>query len=631
MTRWPAPRERLHGHRQERFDPVAEGARHGLAPELSVAIWQRVSADADGGARGEDVEQARRRFHDIAARIAAGRLPMAPCIGKRTRAAADGDPGDFTTEWLESAKVLVPGRRTRVESRPDRHATEWQSAKVPVPGRRTMVDTEARRWRRVEGAPPAAIPADAAALQRLVASEGHQADPLLQLARGTGRHAVTLYRRATGTASIDQSDPAVEAALRQRGAGQPLPEDLRSEMERTLGISLTGVRIHTDGVAAQAARALGAEAFTVGNDIFFASGKFAPHTPAGRKLLVHELTHVAQALRREPAAAGRDALRVSHPGESHEQEAEAAAERAELPGAEPTAPADGEQTGEPGARAAGRQRDRLEGQPAETERSLPHRVQPEAPDQRSEGPAEGNEPGSRMPSGLEGEPRAVGAVRLARMFGRPGAGSGLDRNDASTVDGAGGGIADAARADAAAADTLAAAERQLAAAARTGRADRAVLAGAAAATAAGLAGAAGGAARRAGEGPTGAAARGCAVAGGADAARTGTSGAELWVPPPPVRTERGSRSRPAIAPWKTASSTCRPRAAEKSPRQNARSCPGGVLPWRATVTDEPAGGTSCDKRSIGSASLVRCSSYRRRHQWLPCAVPTAHRYTDSHA
>jgi hypothetical protein len=91
MKRSPAPRERLRGHWQERFDPVAEGARHGLAPELSLAIWQRVSADADRVVHGEDVE-APRRFHAIAARIAARRPPVAPCVGKRTRAAVESDP-----------------------------------------------------------------------------------------------------------------------------------------------------------------------------------------------------------------------------------------------------------------------------------------------------------------------------------------------------------------------------------------------------------------------------------------------------------------------------------------------------------------------------------------------------------
>ncbi len=43
-----------------------------------------------------------------------------------------------------------------------------------------------------------------------------------------------------------------------------------------------------------AARALGARAFTIGRDIFFGAGQYAPETPAGLRLLVHELVHVVQ-------------------------------------------------------------------------------------------------------------------------------------------------------------------------------------------------------------------------------------------------------------------------------------------------------------------------------------------------
>ena len=140
------------------------------------------------------------------------------------------------------------------------------------------------------------------------------------------RHAATLYRRAVSSGAVDPHEPAVEAVLQKRGTGQPLPAEIRHEMERELGISLVGVRIHTDAVAAQAARALAAEAFTLGEDIFFSEGTFAPETTSGRKLLAHELTHVAQALRGDTGPV-RDGLRVSQPGERHEQEADTIAAR----------------------------------------------------------------------------------------------------------------------------------------------------------------------------------------------------------------------------------------------------------------------------------------------------------------
>jgi len=54
------------------------------------------------------------------------------------------------------------------------------------------------------------------------------------------------------------------------------------------------VRFHTSGGAADAAEALGAKAFTVGHDVAFGPGRFAPETREGRRLIAHELTHVAQ-------------------------------------------------------------------------------------------------------------------------------------------------------------------------------------------------------------------------------------------------------------------------------------------------------------------------------------------------
>jgi hypothetical protein len=54
------------------------------------------------------------------------------------------------------------------------------------------------------------------------------------------------------------------------------------------------VRIHTDGQAAESAAAIGALAYTAGRDIVFATGRYEPASEAGRRLLAHELAHVAQ-------------------------------------------------------------------------------------------------------------------------------------------------------------------------------------------------------------------------------------------------------------------------------------------------------------------------------------------------
>ena len=54
------------------------------------------------------------------------------------------------------------------------------------------------------------------------------------------------------------------------------------------------VRVHTGPRAAESAQAVNALAYTVGRDLVFGEGHFAPETEEGRKLLAHELTHVVQ-------------------------------------------------------------------------------------------------------------------------------------------------------------------------------------------------------------------------------------------------------------------------------------------------------------------------------------------------
>jgi len=81
-----------------------------------------------------------------------------------------------------------------------------------------------------------------------------------------------------------------------------VPAAVRAPMEAALGADFGDVRVHADAHAGQTARALRAHAFTVGNEIAFAPGTFRPETSAGRELIAHELTHVAQ--QREGARSG---------------------------------------------------------------------------------------------------------------------------------------------------------------------------------------------------------------------------------------------------------------------------------------------------------------------------------------
>ncbi|MBX3155580.1 MAG: DUF4157 domain-containing protein [Deltaproteobacteria bacterium] len=89
--------------------------------------------------------------------------------------------------------------------------------------------------------------------------------------------------------------PAPVAAV-LRSPGAPLDAATRGFMEPRLGHDLGDVRVHTDRAAAASATSVGARAYTVGRDVVFADGQYAPHTSEGRRLLAHELAHVVQQL-----------------------------------------------------------------------------------------------------------------------------------------------------------------------------------------------------------------------------------------------------------------------------------------------------------------------------------------------
>jgi hypothetical protein len=74
-------------------------------------------------------------------------------------------------------------------------------------------------------------------------------------------------------------------------SGRPLDDDRRHDMERRLGHNFSAVRIHDDELADRSAREMASEAFTVGHDLVFRAGRYAPDTREGQRLLAHELSH----------------------------------------------------------------------------------------------------------------------------------------------------------------------------------------------------------------------------------------------------------------------------------------------------------------------------------------------------
>lgn len=77
-------------------------------------------------------------------------------------------------------------------------------------------------------------------------------------------------------------------------SGNPLDSATRGFMQRRLGHNFADVRVHADEQAARSASSVGSVAYTVGRDVVFGRGQYAPQTLAGRQLIAHELTHVVQ-------------------------------------------------------------------------------------------------------------------------------------------------------------------------------------------------------------------------------------------------------------------------------------------------------------------------------------------------
>ena len=89
--------------------------------------------------------------------------------------------------------------------------------------------------------------------------------------------------------------PGLQARIQSlRGGGQPLPKSEHAFFEPRFGYNFRQVQVHRDSRAAATAQALGARAFTISGDVFFARGHFRPGTEPGRRLLAHELVHVVQ-------------------------------------------------------------------------------------------------------------------------------------------------------------------------------------------------------------------------------------------------------------------------------------------------------------------------------------------------
>jgi hypothetical protein len=172
-------------------------------------------------------------------------------------------------------------------------------------------------------------------IEAAVESDPQVAPPAVDGWRGV------LQGRAAASAQIARTLKAWRAAKGEptgrasipEGGGAPLSREVRAHMEPRLGAELGHVRVHTGSDSARAANTVGARAFTVGSDVHFNHGEYAPGSREGDKLLAHELTHTVQAQQSgvqrkpEPGEEEKEGEEVSHPEEPAEKEADEISEK----------------------------------------------------------------------------------------------------------------------------------------------------------------------------------------------------------------------------------------------------------------------------------------------------------------
>jgi hypothetical protein len=131
-----------------------------------------------------------------------------------------------------------------------------------------------------------------------ISSGGHRFDAYsllpaeeLEVSRPGDAAEVAADRMAGRVLAEGPAGPVAESGA---PSGAPLPDTVRQTFETRFGHEFGQVRVHADGRAADAAAALDARAFTAGSEIVFGAGQYAPQSPAGQRLLAHELAHVVQ-------------------------------------------------------------------------------------------------------------------------------------------------------------------------------------------------------------------------------------------------------------------------------------------------------------------------------------------------
>jgi hypothetical protein len=157
--------------------------------------------------------------------------------------------------------------------------------------------------------------------QKLTKASAAQTSGVLRRRCDNCRKKKPILQRAAVREAADIGPTIVHEVL--SSPGRPLDAATRTFMEPRFGHDFSRVRVHTDSRAAESADAVNALAYTVGRDVVFSNGQYAPQTDTGKRLLAHELAHTIQNVQIIEDTVNR--LAISQPMDAAEQAANVAA------------------------------------------------------------------------------------------------------------------------------------------------------------------------------------------------------------------------------------------------------------------------------------------------------------------
>jgi hypothetical protein len=233
-----------------------------------------------------------------------------------------------------AARTTVTERRPPTVAAPSRRSAAAPTTSPALAMRQRLgnLGTQALIARSVAPAAPVVTSSSAPAVQCLTAvtsptdpseveAQSVAAKVMRMSVPDAGAAPAAVGHGGPGTVQRAPDGPGAAAPISVRtGGGAPLPPALRDFMEPRFGADFGKVRLHTDASAAAQSAQLNANAFALGQNVYFGAGKYQPDTPAGKELIAHELTHTIQqgaapqtgAVRRSAAAlvTGRSGPRV---------------------------------------------------------------------------------------------------------------------------------------------------------------------------------------------------------------------------------------------------------------------------------------------------------------------------------